>query len=598
MPSSSRNNNANKNKCGELFLFSKDHLTLICDTCGSDCYTLEAFGAHMLQDHAPRQVITTCIKREDSSIDIKTAATPNQMYVYDNQRTSRQSCNLHHEQNGIEKPQNLTANKTKYGEILQISQDNFSLVCVLCGENYYTLAAFGVHILQAHPTKPASQSASVRIKWEVIENPEFESINLKANHDIRDFSDSGTSEPIESEVLPKKKTISKSFQCSFCDKMFPSRRDWVDHVNKHTGGRPYECYLCHKAYYSLKSLKSHLRQHNDRPHKCLGCEKSFIKRCTLVQHFRENHLPATDPRRFFPCKICDKKFKTYSNMRLHVNQHKPAKPGTFTCDYCQKIYPTRKKIVRHMPHHVVREKIKCGFCDKMFSDRYYLKRHEKIHSGSPTQQCQICLKFYAALQSHMKNIHSDERKCKKIKKHKQKRPHQCKVCKQILATSSNLKNHIKIHTSDRQYKCSTCNESFFSAYLLKVHKKTNHLPDKVPQRYFSCKHCDAKFLNYSNLCSHKLNVHTMSSSFVYICDYCQKEYKFRRQLVRHMLKHFSKTTHKCTVCDKVFNNTTSLNIHNSSHGTIKKFQCELCDKYYKQSSGLSRHVRRTHKKNS
>lgn len=592
-----------RNKCGEIFIFS-GKLSLICETCGDGSYTLEAFTSHILQDYVPQQLITTCIKREDASLDINTEFTPQQTYC--GQRISRQSSVLHHKQNGIENTQHFTANKTKCGDIFQFMEDNFTLVCEKCSGNYSTLEAFSVHILQDHPTS----ASSVRIDQVEI-GPEF--IRLKEEHD---FSDADISEPKESQYQPKIKKISKQYQCRFCDKTFPVRRHADEHENVHFERRPYECYICHKDIISFRSLRNHLRLHYDRPHKCLVCEKTFIKKSKLDLHTREKHLPATDPRRFFPCEFCDKICKTYSIMRHHVIiHHKTVKAGTFSCDYCQKSYPTRQKIVRHMSHHVVREKKQCNFCHEWL-DKYNHSTHEKKHR-EPMMQCHLCFKSYKGTKSLRRHLKTHEKPLKKqIKKekplkkpiHKKKslkkpinkeesrekptqrttRPHQCKICKLIVTTSSALKQHINIHTDDRQYKCVTCKEGFFRSISLRIHIRENHLPDTDPMRFFACNHCDTSFNTYSRLRYHKRLLHT--KAIVYTCDYCQKAYKLRRNLVEHMTKH-SSTTSKCHCCNKIFANKTDLDNHKKIK---KKYYCKLCPKFYMNSSGISRHVRRTH----
>lgn len=402
MFSGNRKSNEYKNKCGEILLFSINNLALICDICGEDYYTLEVFGAHILQDHAPEPAITTCIKLEDSSIDIITEAAPKQ--TYDSQRISRQSNTLHHKpNNGIEKPQYSTANKC--GEIFNFSEDKFTLVCDKCYDNYYTLEAFGVHIIQDHstPSNDANNSPS---------RPLVE-VNLKVEpreeHDANVFN--------ESNVAKLKWKSKKPFQCSFCDRSFTTNRYRDDHENTHMGRHPYECYICQKAYTAHSALQMHLRLHTtDLPHKCLVCGKSFLKNCRLEHHTREKHLPVTDPRRLFPCKDCDKIFKTYSNRSAHaVTMHRPGQLGIFICGYCQKSFPTRKKLVRHIPRHVAKEKYNCGFCDRSFSNHSSHKIHENKHRGTiaPVHQCQICLKSYQYSQSlnrHLKNVHTDKKK--------------------------------------------------------------------------------------------------------------------------------------------------------------------------------------------
>lgn len=581
---------SSKHKCGELFNFVKDIFSLICDACGFVCYTLEAFGAHILHDHRRPPPITTCIKQEDCrSIEIITEATA--------------------ERTGLEQqPQYLTVNQTKCGEILQFFEDDFTLRCDKCADDYKTLETFGVHLLHDHHhhhhpnhrthaassidvdaknIRATSSTEYVRIEQELIE-PEFVCINLKEEHYVHDVSISNVPEPKESrnrqEVIRKHSRKS----CSFCDKDFSNNRDRADHENTHLGRRPYECYVCHKAFTALYSVRSHLKLHTtELPYKCSVCERGFLRRGALEIHFREKHLPTTDPRRFFPCKGCEKVFRTYSNMCHHAMQHKPAKMGIFICDHCSKTFPTRKKIVRHMIHHFVREKKECRFCHKQFADKYYHKMHEQGHQpqeAAERPQCRLCLKtfkFNRGLLRHLKNIHSTARKpTKRRPTQKTKRPHQCKMCKKNLASAAGLKKHIEMHMNVR-HQCTVCPASFAAIRSLTEHTRRTHLAENQTSRgCFSCERCDVQFSNHSNLLRHIFNAHENVSG-CFQCDYCQKKYLIRRYFVQHMQAHFPKT-----------NFQKYEKIHRNRRTNV---QCSLCPNAYTYRSSLARHIRLRHR---
>lgn len=57
----------------------------------------------------------------------------------------------------------------------------------------------------------------------------------------------------------------KNYKCNFenCDKMFPKRSNFVDHLRTHTGERPYKCSseTCGKSFTQIGNLKKHLTLH-------------------------------------------------------------------------------------------------------------------------------------------------------------------------------------------------------------------------------------------------------------------------------------------------------------------------------------------------
>lgn len=81
---------------------------------------------------------------------------------------------------------------------------------------------------------------------------------------------------------PKKDSI-----CSICSKNFRTTRSLKDHMNTHTGERPYKCKLCPAAYTQSSHLSVHVRMHTgERPYKCTVCEKCFRESKVLKVHMR------------------------------------------------------------------------------------------------------------------------------------------------------------------------------------------------------------------------------------------------------------------------------------------------------------------------
>lgn len=175
------------------------------------------------------------------------------------------------------------------------------------------------------------------------------------------------------------------FQCSFCYKIFNKKRNHADHENTHTGKRPskrpHKCPfpLCPSTFGSSSALLWHkIAIHNQKKrHMCSVCEIQFVRKSYLDIHTREKHLPDTDSRRYFQCKLCDNKFDTsfklsYHKLRVH-NKNAP----TFTCDYCQRIFNNRQVIVSHMHLHSGIKNFKCRYCKKDFGSKTVKTQHEQ-----------------------------------------------------------------------------------------------------------------------------------------------------------------------------------------------------------------------------
>lgn len=75
--------------------------------------------------------------------------------------------------------------------------------------------------------------------------------------------------------------------CYFCS----SRNLLEEHINTHTGVRPYVCENCGKDFASKYTYKAHVKTHEirPRPYECSQCNKTFLSQQNLNQHERTHN---------------------------------------------------------------------------------------------------------------------------------------------------------------------------------------------------------------------------------------------------------------------------------------------------------------------
>ncbi|XP_021965839.1 zinc finger protein 728 [Folsomia candida] len=85
----------------------------------------------------------------------------------------------------------------------------------------------------------------------------------------------------------------KKFPCYFCDKMFESPGNVVDHTRSHTGERPFKCAVCKKEFSTLGLLTRHEPTHvpttERKQFKCPLCSRRSFYSFDLKNHMRKMH---------------------------------------------------------------------------------------------------------------------------------------------------------------------------------------------------------------------------------------------------------------------------------------------------------------------
>ena len=111
-------------------------------------------------------------------------------------------------------------------------------------------------------------------------------------------------------------------------------------------------------------------------------------------------------------------------------------PKFHTCDVCNKAFPVKSELARHMRSHEGTKPYSCETCGKKFSQDHHLKDHIRTHTGE--------------------------------------RPHKCPVCEKAFAHSASLSNHMLSHKSVHLHVCPTCKRTFTRNSSLQLHMQNVH----------------------------------------------------------------------------------------------------------------------------
>lgn len=207
--------------------------------------------------------------------------------------------------------------------------------------------------------------------------------------------------------------------------------------------------------------------------------------------------------------------------------------GPYLCEKCGCVTKSRCSMRKHLQKHK----------DNKWSESYPIKG--RIKNVPKTLKCITCQRLFTTekrLQIH-------------IERHQ--RRHKCIVCDKEFTTKVGLNSHINIihlGTTNR-YQCHLCGKQFTYRTSLNLHFKTHNLSQSI-----NCDICNKKYKTRFMLLRHLRKVH--NGNLLLSCEYCGKSLKYRQTLEAHIRAfHLKQGNTVCNICDKPFFKKSSLMIH-------------------------------------
>lgn len=276
-------------------------------------------------------------------------------------------------------------------------------------------------------------------------------------------------------------------RCHVCDLTFSSLFLLREHLNMHTGVRPYRCDECGKQFCQLVNYRTHLRSHSHKASiHCRVCSTIFETEEQLQQHLDTNHFE----KEFYQCDFCKQIFTDLDVCKGHVEAHRQ-QAKRHLCLKCGSSFRLRNSLLRHLEWHS-RGIFSCSDCERTFSSKASLLRHSFSHLGVLPYTCLKCKRHFRLPSLY----HSHECKPENI---------QCMACLVFFQSQEDFDQHKKdtgcwghqgaLPTKTDEIRCMECGQVFASIEELKKHGSTH-------QRVLKCAECGMGFRSSLMLMSH------------------------------------------------------------------------------------------------
>ncbi|BFG03984.1 zinc finger protein 271 [Drosophila madeirensis] len=240
------------------------------------------------------------------------------------------------------------------------------------------------------------------------------------------------------------------------------------------------CKVCNTVFNAQKSLKFHMRIHDERK------PKRIQDALPVGAHQEYSELD------LFFCEICQREFD-YGLKTIHQKMHVEA-PSKFVCSTCNRQFENSTNYQLHLKMHQKKQaepsaaaskkgpvdkskaQFPCQYCDKVFYRPFEKVKHERIHTGEKPYRCEACGKTFRV--SYSLTLH--------LRSHTDIRPYVCIVCNKRFKLQSNYAHHLLTHGAERQFSCDICSKSFRTSVQLNGHRNSHTKP-------FECEICNRPF---------------------------------------------------------------------------------------------------------
>lgn len=328
----------------------------------------------------------------------------------------------------------VSTNRIKMGEVFQLANERYALVCIHCSEEFQYFSEFTLHV-QEHLLElnaeldeiGAINTESIKKEIEIVDNipscavkPEkkiqessvTESSSQKINIDTNVKNDIENSDDDFDSILDV--CIDDNLNVSSCDERekpttilnAPTTKEVAIKSTAKTKSKP-------KAKTKLVKLTTKAKRMKLETKEMINAYEDLLAKYT---NSNEDPLDPVKLELFkaekvdglFPCTIKDTtEVRFLAALSVHSFKYEKVDTG-YLCPICKATFYNPASVRRHIFSHIQEKVFLCGFCDQKFRTIRYLRCHLKEKHQNETRQfeCFMCHKKYShkqfgAMKSHI-----------------------------------------------------------------------------------------------------------------------------------------------------------------------------------------------------
>ncbi|XP_066923801.1 uncharacterized protein [Clytia hemisphaerica] len=406
---------------------------------------------------------------------------------------------------------------------------NYPLVCLFCGQGYYTRFSLKSHLIVKHAN---------------CYTTDLEKTNSFVNLDYPDVH-ATISGDTQVEEVPKPRRSRAKFE-----EVMRSLKPVSRPTNKAASSQ-------HKSQTSSSTSKAGQK----RKMSVSVSPKTKKKKPALKEPVDEESEEIEEKSSDAETQSSDDDEDEKEEEKVQKKKGKLTKKVKYAdkCEWCDQLLRNKSELEKHVERHFKGSKLNLLTCDSCFCliERHLLKRHMHMeHDDVPLSKKRLwCKHCNYSTRSH---------------------------------TPKNLDKHIyEKHPFMLKIECRICDARFPTTAAYNEHFADTH-GKSLDEQSMECLFCNKKFQTLNKLYCHFSIIHMKKNKDLY-CELCCKYFYGRTDLDNHQEEFHKNDNYQCGLCLVDFTSAEVCEKHVMVHKTVTENQCDICKFYFDSEETLTKH---------